>query len=70
MGTALIGLLGTVIGAVSDKTSKDAEAELDAWMNSNKDLLQSNMLPIAVMGLVFTGGLFAIVASRRGEKNA
>jgi hypothetical protein len=70
MGTALIGLIGTVVGAVSDKTSKDAEAQLDAWMDSNKDLIQSNMLPVAVMGTVFVGGLFAIIAIRRGEKNA
>jgi len=70
MGTAIIGLLGTGLSLLSDKNQAQAEAEIDAFVDQNKALLSSNVLPIAVMGTVFVGGMFAIVAIRKGQRNA
>ncbi len=70
MGTAIIGLLGTGLSLLSDKSQSQSEAEIDAFMNQNKALLSSNVLPIAVMGTVFVGGMLAIVAIRKGQNNA
>ena len=69
IGPALIGLLGTVVGVVGDKEASDSKNELDAWMESNKDLVQSNMIPIAVLGVVFLGGFATIIVTRKGGED-
>ena len=50
MGTALLGLLGTVVGAVTDKTKSESEASVQAFMDSNAKLMQSNTLPLVIIG--------------------
>lgn len=60
IGTAILGLLGNVIDGEKERSDK----ELDDWMDANKDLLSSNMLPLILMGTVTIAGVFAIAISR------
>lgn len=60
IGTAILGLLGNVI----DGEKESSDKELDDWMDANKDLLSSNMLPLILMGTVTIAGVFAIAISR------
>ena len=69
VGTALISLVGSVVGSVTDKSAKDAESELQAWMDSNKDLLSSNVVPMIMIGTVTVVGIFAIAVSNSGKGN-
>ena len=69
LGPALIGLIGTVVGVVGDREASNSKNELDAWMDSNKDLVQSNIIPIAVLGVVFLGGFTTIILTRKGKED-
>ena len=68
MGTAILGLLGTVVGAVSDKTQQESEAEIQAWMNHNKDLMSSNTLPLLMIGGMVSVALVAVTLRGKGER--
>ncbi len=65
MGTALIGLLGSAVGAFSNASSAEASAEINAYIQSNKDLIRSTQMPLILVGGMVTIGILASVLKGR-----
>ena len=65
MSAAILGLLGTVVSSVSNKTKAESEAEIEAFMDHNKALMDSNTLPLVMIGGMLTLGIIASAIRRR-----
>ena len=65
VGSAIIGLIGTAVGAVSDQSKEESEAKINAYMDSHKDLLASNQLTIIALGGMFSVAMIVTIVRSR-----